>query len=104
MSFAAGNFIFNALVGFSTPVVSAAFFTVGVVAGGIGVVGSRDALAGNLSVVTAVAFISAGVLVFTPDVVDFVVVLAALVGAGVGVWAVWVFRRAAEVIIGDTFS
>ena len=57
-----------------------------------------------MSVVTAVAFISAGVLVFTPDVVDFVVVLAALVGTGVSVWAVWVFRRAAEVIIGDTFS
>lgn len=76
----------------------------GVVAGGIGVVGSRDALAGNLSVVTAVALISAGVLVFTPDVVDFVVVLATLVGTGVGVWAVWVCRRAAEIIISDALS
>ena len=76
----------------------------GVVAGGIGVVGSRDALAGNLSVVTAVALISASFLVFAPDVMDFVVVLAAFVGASVGIWAVWVFRRAAEVVIGDTFS
>lgn len=40
LGFAAGNFVFNALVGFSTPVVSAAFLSVGVVAGSISVVSS----------------------------------------------------------------
>lgn len=40
MSFATSGFVFNTLFGFFTPVVSAALFTVGVIAGGIGVVSS----------------------------------------------------------------
>lgn len=80
---AASSFISNTFV--IAPVVFAAFFSISMVAGGVSVISATHAFASFVSIMAALAFISAGILDVTPNFVVVMIVFATVFFALVSV-------------------
>jgi len=94
---AACNFIGDALADGIAPEVVAAFFSVNAIAVSVSIISSTCAFAGFVTIVAAVAFVSALVVDIAPDFVLVVAVFTTVLFARVSVDAVWCVSRAALV-------